>query len=145
VTQSVAILVYLADKHGLLMPSDARARALAVEGTMLAATDVAGTATQIFITEHRLPGDDASKTWLAEFHAGRMHKYMAECERRVAANGGWLAGTYSIADIVLFSTMNRPDFRKYILGRPEYPALGDWHARIAARPAVQRALAAKAP
>lgn len=55
----------------------------------------------------------------------------------------WLAGSqYSIADIMNFSWLRVADYAGIDLGR--FPAVQAWVARIAARPAVQRGLAALA-
>lgn len=143
VTQSVAILFHLADKCGKLLPTDAAARALAIECTMFAATDVASAATQIFVAEQRVPVAERSP-WLCSFWRTRMHRYLEECNRRVRAHD-YLAGAYSIADIVLFSTLNRPDSLALVQGSPEFGDLQAWHGRVAARPALQRGIAACGP
>jgi glutathione S-transferase len=80
-----------------------------------------------------------------KFHGERLDKYLTECERRIATRGGWLAGEYSIADIIAFASLNAPANFPRIRDNPAFGALREWHARIAARPAVQRGIAATAP
>ena len=139
VTQSVATVLYVADKSGKLLAKAGRARAEALECLRLAATDVAGTATQIFLGKHRVPEAERS-AWIARFHDERMEKYLDECERRLAGRD-YLANDYSVADIVLYGTMHRPGFVDYIVNSPKRPNLNLWLKRMAARPAVQRAVA----
>ena len=144
VTQSTAILMYLRDKTGKLLPRGGRARAETMECTILAIQDLHGAITQIFIANQRMeagPGRD----WALKFHGERLDKYLTECERRIATRGGWLAGEYSIADIIAFAPLNAPANYPRIRDNPAFGALRDWHARIAARPAVQRGIAATAP
>lgn len=143
-TQSAAILMYLGDKSGRLLPREPRARAETLECTILAIQDLHGAITQIFIANNRMdagPGRD----WSLKFHGERVTKYLTECERRIATRGGWLAGEYSIADIIAFTPLNSKANHPLIRDNPDFPALRDWHARIAARPAVQRGIAATAP
>ena len=139
VTQSVATLLYVVDQTGKLLAKSGRARAEALECLMLAATDVAGSATQIFLGKHRVPEAERS-AWVANFHDERMGKYLDECERRLAGRD-FLAGDYSVADIVLYGTMHRPGFVDYIVNGPQRKNLNLWLKRVAARPAVQRAVA----
>ena len=55
----------------------------------------------------------------------------------------FVAGDYSIADMALFCWMRNWDRRGIDIA--EFPEVRRWHDVIAARPAVVRGLAAKAP
>ena len=141
-TQSSAILLYLAEKTGQLLPRDARGRGRVFEAQMLAQTDAHAALGQLVNANRRMPAGPG-RDWQVQYHEARLAKFLGECERRVAENNGWLAGSYSIADVVLFPSLNDPLFAGDVTDT--MPALRDWRARIAARPAVPRALAACRP
>jgi glutathione S-transferase len=60
----------------------------------------------------------------------------------LASGGPWLMGAdFSVADAYLFSMLHWADILNFDLG--QWPALVAWRRRLAARPAVQAALAAE--
>jgi glutathione S-transferase len=54
------------------------------------------------------------------------------------AEGDYLCGDYSIADMCCFTWIDK--YPENGGGLADFPRLESWHARIAARPAVRRAL-----
>jgi len=65
----------------------------------------------------------------------------AELDRTLAAQPYLMGERFSVADAYAFSIVSWAHFMKMDLGA--YPALGDYLARIAARPKVREALAAE--
>lgn len=72
-----------------------------------------------------------------------LEQIVKTCARvnRALADGPWLLGElYSIADIVLTPSIDRmADLGFGHLWDADYPRVADWHKRIKARPAVQKA------
>ena len=143
-TQSNAIMLYLAEKAGRFLPTDLQRRAEVLECQMLAQTDVHVCCGQLMTANRRMP-EGPGRDWQIKYHEGRLHHYLAECERRLRRRGGWLAGEYSIADMVLFPAFHDPLFARFVTDPPEFEAWRDWRARLAARPAVQRGVAGARP
>lgn len=84
-----------------------------------------------------------TKGFPAEDFRNSLEQIAKTCERAHAAlaNGPWLMGKlYSIADIVLFPSIDRmADLGFAHLWEKDYPRVGEWHARMTARAAVQKA------
>ena len=132
VFESGAILLYLAEKSGRLLPADPVARVAALQWLFFASTQVTHTAMQVH--------------WLVrEQQAGKaaphLDDYRAELVRLygvldgVLAGREWLAGAdYSIADIAAWTWIERHEMHGIALD--PWPSLSDWLARVAARPAT---------
>ena len=139
VFESGAILWYLAEKSPGLMPSDPVERVRALEYVFFQAGGIGpmfGQAGWFMRNQVQVPM--------------AIQRYQAE-SRRLAnvlehrlLEVPWLAGeTYSVADIMNFSWLRTPSYAG--LDAAEHPAVARWVARIAARPAVVRGLAALTP
>lgn len=123
-TEVAAILYYLARRHpeaGLWPEGDLDAEARALSWmSFIAAT----------LHPARAKGLDHART------------VYGLADRRLGA-GAWAVGRYSIADIHLFRLFWR--LRGSLKPSPDdFPALEDHHARMVARPAVQRTLEVEA-
>lgn len=135
VFESGAILVYLADKSGRFLAADPARRFAVVQWLMFQMSAIGPMFGQLgFFSRGGTP---------AAFAAERFRK---ECERligvleRQLARQTWLADDYSIADIGTFPWIRACDVLGLDLGGA--PHVRRWRDAIAARPAVQRALAA---
>lgn len=136
VIESGAILIYLAEKTGQLLPSAPLARLEVLQWLMLQMASVGPMSGQLVHFSRFAPaGNDYA---LSRFRT-EVNRLFDLYDQRLAGRE-WIAGdAYSIADIAAF-----PWFRNHafvgvpIDGRPN---LAGWIARIAARPAVQRTLA----
>lgn len=134
--ESGAILVYLAEYSGKLLPQSGQARANALSWLFAAYSSVEPVqnelvAIQLFHAkedwaEARRPG--------AEDNLSRRHKGVADA----LANREWLAGEFSIADIAMVSVL-RSSLSMDTLG--DYPSLAAYVERATARPAFLQALA----
>lgn len=141
VFESAAILQYLARKTGRFYPAEEAIRARIDSWLFWQMAGLGPMSGQVnYFTRLSQKADRDPADWT--YALGR---YRRETERlfgvleRGLDEGAYLCGAYSIADMCVW-----PWIDKYPAnggGLDRYPAIAAWHARIAARPAVQRALA----
>ncbi|MCZ7565754.1 MAG: glutathione S-transferase family protein [Burkholderiales bacterium] len=135
-TQSVAIMLYVAEKAGKLIPTDALARAQALEWLLFVASDVAMTSGVLFQLTLVKPAPDP--TCAAHFER-RLARFFAACDARLAERD-YLAGELTVADLALYP--NASARRAIIDKHGPMPHLARWFDRMSARPAVVRAMQA---
>lgn len=136
-TQSNAILLYLAEKSGKLIPADYRAKARCYEWMMMLATDIYPPFAAVYFMTWNKPEPymDAA----AWFEDRTIAEYEA-FDRHLGENEYVAGEEFSIADIA--------GYPPAALGLEDLPALRRfrnlraWMDRIGARPAVQRGMAA---
>ena len=133
--ESGAILQYLAEKTGKLMPQDIRAR---VEVNQWLFWQVAGLGP--------MPGQLIFFLRNSEKHPFGIERFTKETQRLYGVlnkrleGREWLAGdAYSIADIAAY-TWAAP-YNLFGLDLDEYPAVERWLEAVASRPATERAYA----
>ncbi|HJU24964.1 MAG TPA: glutathione S-transferase family protein [Casimicrobiaceae bacterium] len=136
-TQSTAILLYLAMKTGRFFPKDVALRAHAFEWLAFAASDFATMSTMIFLNNAVLPDKSQAN---AGFFESRLSRYLAIADGRLASRE-FLADEVSIADFALYPIVR---VRHAIVARGSFPHLVRWTEAIAARSGVARAMAALA-
>jgi glutathione S-transferase len=140
VFESAAILQYLGRKAGRFYPADEAVRTRIDSWLFWQMSGLGPMSGQAnwFARAARKEGRDPLETGLA------LHRYRKETARLFAvledalAGAGYLCGDYSIADMCVW-----PWIEKYPEnggGLAAHPNIAAWHARIAERPAVQRAL-----
>lgn len=128
--ESGAILMYLAEKTGKLMPRDVASRYRVIEWLMW---QMGGLGPMLGQAHHFL-----------QFNAGKApyaeERYLAEAKRlykvlntRLEGNA-FVAGDYSIADIAIWPWISRYEWQRINLN--DYPNVKRWYLEIAARPAV---------
>ncbi len=131
-SQSAAILLYLAEKTGRFLPSDPIAKAHVLEWPFFHATDVTPTGFDIFYLSSRIepPHPDAAIALRQ-----RLFDLYGHFNRRLAENEYLGGDQYSIADIGAL-----PGFaaRQEVLS--DYPNIKRWCDALLERPAVQRGL-----
>lgn len=134
VFESGAILIHLAERGGRFLPASGQARAEVLSWLMF---QMAGIGPNFGQAHHFRNLDDPDPYAVKRFtrEAARLAGIL---DRRLA-DRPYLGGDYSIADMAVWPWLRRPDF--FGLDMDALPHLRDWHARIAERPAVQRALA----
>ncbi len=134
VFESGAILIYLAEKTGQLLPSDAKGRSLALQWLMFQMGGVGPMQGQANVFFRYFP----------EKLQGAIDRYQHETRRLYEVldvrlgEVEYLAGDYSIADIATFPWVRVHDWAGVSLDGLAH--LQRWLAAIAARPAVQRGL-----
>jgi glutathione S-transferase/GST-like protein len=138
--ESGAILQYLGRKSGLFYPVSSESRRAWVDAwvfwQMAGLGPMTGQVTW-FKRAAAKPGRDPAETSLA------IHRFTKEMKRLYGVLEGQLTGReyvcdeYSIADMASWPWVDQ--HHSYVGDLSEYPNIHAWHARIAARPAVQRA------
>jgi GST-like protein len=141
--ESGAILIYLAEKTGKLMPKDPAARYKCIEWIMF---QMGGVGPMFGQWNHFGAYAPERVPYAIERYTNESKRLTRVLNNRLSETH-WLAGDeYSMADIITFPWLrvatqqsSRFDERGYIdLG--EFPAVKRWCAEIEARPAVQRGL-----
>lgn len=134
VIESGAILVWLAERAGQLLPSDARGRSETLQWLMLQVGALGPMMGQANLFGHfwpeKLPAVQAR-------YLGEVQRLFAILDARLAGRD-FLAGDYSIADIAHFCWVRTAAWTG--VDTAPFPHLSRWQGRIAARPAVQRGL-----
>ena len=137
--ESGAILLYLAEKTGKLMPSEMRARYRVVEWLMFQMANVGPMLGQAGHFRNAAP---EKIPYAIERYTNESRRLFNVLDKRLAANP-YLAGDYSIADIATY-----PWVVAALKAQPEQldtrPKLRRWIDAIAARPAVQKGMAVMA-
>src|SRR3989344_2635092 len=134
VFESGAILLYLAEKTGQLLPSDAKGRSRVIQWLMFQMGGVGPMQGQANVFFRYFP----------EKLQGAIDRYQHETRRLYEVLDGqlarheYLAGDYSIADIATFPWVKVHEWAGVSLDGLEH--LQRWLAAIAQRPAVQRGL-----
>ena len=136
VFESGAILWYLAEKFGGLMPADPVERVRALEYTFFQVGGIGPMFGQAgWFARQSTPVPVAIERYQTE-----SNRLTAVLETRLQS-APWLAGScYSVADIMNFAWLREAHYAGVRIG--EYPAVQAWVDRIAARPAVVRGLQA---
>jgi len=132
-TESTAILIYVAEKSGKLLPAGAGPRARVFEALATAMTDVYAPFNALFHIQDDFPGKVPDEV-IAPFD-GRIRAALTRLDEKLAKSE-WVAGDFSIADIALYCNVWR---LKTALNRsfPDLANLQRWFAAIANRPGVQ--------
>jgi GSH-dependent disulfide-bond oxidoreductase len=135
VFESGAILLYLAEKTGALIPADPRARVAALEWLFWQMGGLGPMAGQNHHFNHAAP----------EKIPYAMNRYIKETARlygvldRRLAEREFIAGSYSIADIACYPWI--VPYERQSQNLDDFPNVKRWFETIKARPAVIRAYA----
>lgn len=132
--ESGAILQYLADKSGKLMPANPRERALAQQWMFWhSATFTPAVIPLHFMAQGRIPKDPS-----IEAAAKARVKDLYDMIERRLAESAYLAGpNYSVADVMMSPMLTRRTWHGIELG--ERPATRRWFEAITARPQAKEA------
>jgi len=134
VFESGAVLLYLAETFGALLPADPAARIEAIGWTYFQTGGIGPNMGQAGYLKRQ--GDSAGY----ERFNKESHRLVTVMEGALA-KADFLAGDYSIADIMNFGWLDRaPNYFGFDLS--PYPNVQGWLTRIRARPAVKAGLAA---
>lgn len=135
-TEGVAIVQYLADQvpdRNLIPPTETLARYHAIEWLNYLASEIHKGFSPLF--NSRQPQESKDLAW-----AG-LEKQFHYLNGILSAHPYLLGQTFSVADAYLFTTLTWTKMIDFDLSR--WPALTDYMARIAARPAVDATLRAE--
>ncbi|MGE0596159.1 MAG: glutathione S-transferase family protein [Hyphomonadaceae bacterium] len=135
--ESGAIMLYLAEKTGKLVPKDAPGRYQVVQWLMWQMSGLGPTLGQnghfLLYAADKIP-------YAVERFGAEARRLYGVAERQLKSTGAYFAGEYSIADIACFPWIMT--HKRQGISLDEYPSVRQWFANVRARPAVQRGLAA---
>jgi GSH-dependent disulfide-bond oxidoreductase len=135
ICQSAAILLYLAEKTGKLLPAEGSTRNDTLHWFMLAITDVAPASMGMFYSANRITPPAATA---AELFQKRLLEVLKHVDRRLAESE-FLSGEFSIADVALYPTAVA---RKSVIDEQQgLSNLKGWMEKVGKRPAVQKGMA----
>ena len=131
--ESGAILIYLAEKTGRLMPTDPIEHYTCLQWLMF---QMAGVGPMFGQYNHFAAYAPEKLPYAIERYSNEVKRLHRVLDKRLS-EAVYLAGDeYSIADIATFPWIRNADRRGIDLA--EYPSVKRWHDEIAARPAVIR-------
>ena len=134
VFESGAILLYLADKTGKLLPSDRAGRHLVTQWLMW---QMGGLGPMLGQAQHFFRYAAKPIPYAIERYTKESYRLLDVMELRLR-EVEYLAGEYSIADIACFPWIRIHKLAGLTLDR--HPAIRRWYGAIRARPAVGRGL-----
>ena len=133
--ESGAILLYLAQKTGKLLPREVHAREQAMQWLFWQMSTLGPMASQMFffrlMAKEKIP-------YALDHYMEQVRQCFAIMDKRLADND-FLGGDYSIADITCYPWVANYAYYKQDIN--ELPKLKRWLNAIKARPAVERAYA----
>jgi GST-like protein len=130
--ESGAILLYLAEKAGKLLPKDPAGRYRVIEWLMFQMASIGPMLGQA----HHFRGYSAEKIpYAIDRYTNEARRLYHVLDRRLG-DVEYVAGEYSIADIAIWPWLRSPDRQGVDLA--EYPNVARWSAAIRERPAVQK-------
>ena len=130
--ESGAILMYLADKTGQLLPKNMAQRYDVIQWLMF---QMGGIGPLLGQTHHFRIYAPEPIPYAVDRYTNEAARLYGVMDRRLAEHE-YLAGDYSIADIACFPWLRRPERQGQ--SHDDFPNLKRWFDAIAARPAVQR-------
>lgn len=139
VFESGAILIYLAEKQGKLLPTDEKRRSIALQWLMFQMGGVGPMHGQLLVFQRNAP--EKIPFALDRYRNETMRLYGVLDTRLKEAE--FLAEEYSIADIATWPWVSTANWTGIDLS--EFPNLSRWYDVIAARPAVERGRAVPEP
>ncbi len=130
--ESGAILIYLADKTGKLMPKDGEKRYRVMEWLMW---QMGGVGPMLGQVHHFVKYNKGKAPYAEERYSREAQRLYGVLDRRLDGRE-FLADEYSIADIATWPWISRFEWQEIDLSK--FPNVKRWYTTIADRPAVQR-------
>ncbi len=132
--ESGAILIYLAEKTGKLLPQDVRARAEAIQWLMF---QMSGFGPMLGQAHHFRVYAQQKIQYGIDRYTKEANRLYGVLNARLGRSA-YVAGEYSIADIALYPWSAL--YERQGVDLAEYPNVARWQREIAARPAVERGM-----
>jgi GST-like protein len=133
--ESGAILLYLAEKTGKLIPAEAAGRYLTIQWLMF---QMGGVGPMLGQAGHFRNYAPEQVPYAIDRYTNEGKRLYGVLDRRLA-EAEYLAGEYSIADIATFPWLRLP--QSHGIDITQFPHVARWREAIARRPAVERGLA----
>ncbi len=130
--ESGAILIYLADKTGKLLPKQGEDRYRVIEWLMW---QMGGPGPMLGQVHHFVKYNKGKSAYAEERYSKEAQRLYGVLDRRLEGRD-FIAGDYSIADIAIWPWISRFEWQEIDLAK--FPNVKRWYTTIAARPAVQR-------
>jgi GSH-dependent disulfide-bond oxidoreductase len=130
--ESGAILIYLADKTGKLLPKDSDKRYRVIEWLMW---QMGGPGPMLGQVHHFVKYNKGKAPYAEERYLKEAHRLYGVLDRQLAGRE-FVADEYSIADIAIWPWISRFEWQTIDMG--QYANVKRWYLDIAKRPAVQR-------
>jgi GST-like protein len=130
--ESGAILIYLADKTGKLLPKQGEDRYRVIEWLMW---QMGGPGPMLGQVHHFVKYNKGKSAYAEERYSKEAQRLYGVLDRRLEGRD-FVAGDYSIADIAIWPWISRFEWQEVDLNK--FPNVKRWYTTIAARPAVQR-------
>ncbi|HEX8164616.1 MAG TPA: glutathione S-transferase N-terminal domain-containing protein [Beijerinckiaceae bacterium] len=132
--ESGAILIYLAEKTGKLIPKDPAARYTALQWLMW---QMGGLGPMLGQTHHFLRAAPEQVPYAINRYKAETRRLYGVLDKRLG-EAEHLAGEYSIADVASYPWVARHEWHQIELA--DFPHVRRWYDAIGARPAVQRGM-----
>ena len=132
VFESGAILIYLAEKAGRLLPTDKEARSVALQWLMFQMAGIGPMQGQALVFIRNVP---EKMPYVIDRYVNETKRLYRVLDRRLGAEE-YLAGDYSIADIALWPWIYCAEWTGIDL--QETPHLARWYNALSKRPAIER-------
>jgi GST-like protein len=130
--ESGAILIYLGDKTGKLLPKSGEARYRVIEWLMW---QMGGLGPMLGQTHHFVKYHPGKAPYAEERYHKEAKRLYCVLDKHLAERAH-IAGDYSIADIATWPWVSRFEYHRIDLA--DYPHVRRWYLELAKRPAVQR-------
>jgi GST-like protein len=130
--ESGAILLYLAERTGKLLPTQMQARYRVIEWLMW---QMGGPGPMLGQVHHFVKYNKGKAPYAEERYLAEAHRLYGVLDRQLAQRE-YVADAYSIADIAIWPWISRFEWQTVDLN--QYPNVKRWYLAIAARPAVER-------
>ena len=127
-----AILIYLAEKAGKLLPKDPQKRFRVIEWLMW---QMGGPGPMLGQVHHFVKYNKGKAPYAEERYLKEAHRLYGVLDKRLATRE-YVADDYSIADIAIWPWISRFEWQTIDLN--QYPNVKRWYVAIANRPAVQK-------
>lgn len=135
---TLAIALYLAEKTGRLMPTDAAKRAAVYEQCAFVGSDLGPAFTGQFIFGNlweKKYGD------VIDYYEEQVHRFLKVMDDTLAQSDYLAGADYSIADVLAYPVF-ATSMARLPEGGPNYGNIGRWGKTVGSRPAVQRGMVA---
>ena len=130
--ESGAILMYLAEKTGKLMPTEEKARWRTIEWLMW---QMGGPGPFLGQVHHFVKFNKGKSAYAEERYLKEAHRLYGVLDKRLADHE-YIVDDYTIADIATWPWISRFEWQTIDLN--DYPNVKRWYVAIAERPAVQK-------
>jgi GST-like protein len=137
--ESGAILLYLADKTGRLLPQKKTQRFEAIQWLMF---QMGGVGPMFGQVHHFLRAAPEKVDYAIERYSKETRRLYGVLDKHLAV-AQWLGAEYSVADIATYPWVARHEWHKVDLS--DFPNVKRWYDIIGARPAVQQGMKVPSP